>query len=316
MERFMMKIKKNKDFREVKTKELLSKIEKGKAYTHAGVFHADDVMSAALLKIVNPNIVIERVYELPNDVDQYLAFDIGLGEYDHHQKDNEYRDVKRQYPYASFGKLWEVLGPVLVGKQYHNMEKEIIISMDIADNTGYQNPLSQLISAYNPLWDESQDDKDFDDAFDAVVTQMVIFLNRYIEKMKAYDRALENIPSIVENSFFIYYNNKKACVSVLDRYIPIAQNLSSTEIDFIIYPSSRGGYCVSPIKLGGRNKISIAVDLWGKIKKELDKIIPGVHFVHNNGFLAAVDSVESAKNLIRYSLGKKGNSYDTSEIEM
>ena len=36
-----------------------------KAFTHAGKFHADDVFSAALLRIMNPDVIIERGNQVP-----------------------------------------------------------------------------------------------------------------------------------------------------------------------------------------------------------------------------------------------------------
>ena len=45
-----------------------------KALTHAGVFHADDVFSAALLRIVNPNIIIEITKNIINIFDTFFFF--------------------------------------------------------------------------------------------------------------------------------------------------------------------------------------------------------------------------------------------------
>ena len=73
------------------------------AFTHGGVFHSDDVFSAALLKIINPDIKIIRGFKVPDNF-AGLVFDIGGGAYDHHQMDNEIRE--NGIPYASFGKLW------------------------------------------------------------------------------------------------------------------------------------------------------------------------------------------------------------------
>ena len=38
-----------------------------KAITHGGKFHTDDVLSTVLIKMLNPNIVIERVNEYVGD---------------------------------------------------------------------------------------------------------------------------------------------------------------------------------------------------------------------------------------------------------
>lgn len=40
-----------------------------KAFTHGGIFHADDVFSAALLRMMNPDIFIERGNQVPNGYD-------------------------------------------------------------------------------------------------------------------------------------------------------------------------------------------------------------------------------------------------------
>ena len=82
--------------------------------THAGRFHADDVFSAALLKIVKPEVKVKRVMHVPEDFDG-IAFNIGGGRYDHHQKGAEVRESG--YAYAAFGLLWRDLGPKLVGRE-------------------------------------------------------------------------------------------------------------------------------------------------------------------------------------------------------
>ena len=43
---------------------------KDTALTHGGKFHADDVFSAALLRIINPNIRIIRAFEVPENFDE------------------------------------------------------------------------------------------------------------------------------------------------------------------------------------------------------------------------------------------------------
>ena len=77
------------------------------AITHGGNFHADDVFSAALLKMVNPEIDIVRTFKIPDDF-AGIAFDIGYGEYDHHQEAAAVRE--NGIPYAAFGLLWREFG--------------------------------------------------------------------------------------------------------------------------------------------------------------------------------------------------------------
>ena len=80
------------------------------AFTHGGKFHADDVFSAALLKICNPNIAIQRGFAVPQGF-AGLVFDIGDGPFDHHAKNSPVRE--NGVPYAAFGLLWRELGPLL-----------------------------------------------------------------------------------------------------------------------------------------------------------------------------------------------------------
>lgn len=49
-----------------------------KGFTHAGRFHADDVFAAALLRLCNPNIRIQRGFSVPEGYDG-IVFDIGDG---------------------------------------------------------------------------------------------------------------------------------------------------------------------------------------------------------------------------------------------
>lgn len=83
---------------------LLEKIKQknASAFTHSGKFHADDVFSAALLLYLNPEITIARGNIVPENYEG-LVFDIGRGQYDHHQKDSRIRD--NGVPYAAFGLL-------------------------------------------------------------------------------------------------------------------------------------------------------------------------------------------------------------------
>ena len=77
------------------------------AITHNGRFHTDDVFSAALLKILNPQINIERKNSVPEGYSG-LVFDLGGGEFDHHGSRSRFR--KNGVQYASFGLLWREYG--------------------------------------------------------------------------------------------------------------------------------------------------------------------------------------------------------------
>lgn len=153
-------------------------------FTHGGTFHADDVFSAALLRILNPDIVIERGFKVPDNFDG-IVFDIGGGKYDHHETP---RDVRiGGVPYAAFGKLWAVYGPQLVGPdQAKWLDETFIQPLDSTDNGGAPNPLSTVIAGMNPLWNQ---DEDQNACFQRAVDLAYQMLTRQIEGCESREAA-------------------------------------------------------------------------------------------------------------------------------
>lgn len=98
-----------------------------KAFTHGGIFHADDVFSAALLRMMNPDIFIERGNQVPDGYDG-LVFDIGGGAFDHHQEDRRVREMVFRLRHSdcygkSMGKtFWRVkrTGQTLMKNSFRN----------------------------------------------------------------------------------------------------------------------------------------------------------------------------------------------------
>ena len=83
------------------------------AFTHGGIFHADDVFASALLVLFNPEIEIQRGFKVPENFEG-IVYDIGGGEFDHHFEGAPVRP--NGVPYSSFGLLWERFGRSL----FHN----------------------------------------------------------------------------------------------------------------------------------------------------------------------------------------------------
>ena len=142
----------------------LKELAKNGIITHNGHFHSDDVLAAALLKvigIVDDVREIQRVARVPDDFNG-LAFDIGGGEFDHHQQTGA-RCRADGSKYASFGLLWDYIGyEYIVSKFFaamsdaraavEKMDEEFVKPMDLSDNFGrvkYPNTLAHLIAAKN-----------------------------------------------------------------------------------------------------------------------------------------------------------------------
>lgn len=160
-------------------------------FTHGGVFHADDVFATALLVLINPDISVTRGFRAPEDF-AGIVYDIGGGEYDHHQKDSRVRE--NGVPYAAFGLLWERFGTMLVSDEdVREFDRSFVQPIDKSDNTGEANILSLIIADKNPSWQESS--RQMDDAFwDAVHMAKEILEGRFKQiraDREAYDAVRE-----------------------------------------------------------------------------------------------------------------------------
>ena len=143
-------------------------IRKPRLITHSGCYHADDVMSTAFLEILlnreatyeeeseeSGKIQLIRVNKI-DDIEVHpvsdIVYDVGFGEFDHHQKDKQFRP--NGIPYAAFGLLWQRYACTNgIGLNLTAMEMadaDFVQYVDQTDNGGQQkfpNPLSALVSA-------------------------------------------------------------------------------------------------------------------------------------------------------------------------
>lgn len=145
-----------------------------KLIVHGGVFHADDVMCAAMAKMLNPDVEIVRTVQLdPKDVEMngtngiYIA-DVGGGKYDHHQQDAAVRDDGNKY--AACGLLYnewkDKLFPNNPEAQKY-FEEVFIKPIEQADNGIAPNSLTTAIGEAVLTWRESG--KNMDEAFNHMV---------------------------------------------------------------------------------------------------------------------------------------------------
>lgn len=254
------------------------------ALTHAGKFHADDVFASAFLKILKPDIKIVRSNVVYDDFDG-LVFDIGMGKFDHHMKNNEVR--KDGIPYASFGKLWREFAPSCYGNYvYESIDKKLIEDLDLSDNTGCYNALAIAIDAFNPR-DVSLCDEKF---FKVVEFAREILIN-LIQKHKKQEMDLRIVEKIYEES-----TDKR--VIVFDEPYFYKDFLPNTQAIYVVYPSNRGGYVAQGVtKTSDTNELKKPFPLdW------ISNLPPYLRFCHNSRFLIAADSFEDIMKAVRVSL--------------
>ena len=287
--------------------ELLKQIKRNNAsaFTHSGKFHADDVFSAALLLYLNPEINIFRGNKVPDDFEG-VVFDIGRGQYDHHQKDSRIRE--NGVPYAAFGLLWEALGEEILGKELaEKFDQSFVQPLDNNDNTGEKNELASLIGNFNPGWDSPGNN---DQAFFQAVSVAGMILENKFERYRGNERADKRIEEILKEHELAVSSGKRAAeeskILILPEFVPCQKRLSETEIAFVIFPSNRGGYCIQPQKkeYSLNYKCSFPVEWLGLENEELvqETGLASAGFCHKGGFLMTTGTLNDAVKACEISL--------------
>ena len=285
--------------------------------THAGTFHADDVFATAFLTKIIDNPVLCRINNYTDDIEKdAIIYDIGGGEFDHHQINAKVRD--ENFKYSSIGLLFKKFGEKYlrtlindnIEEIFLEIEKNLIKQIDAIDNGVFPyiecdyniTLLSDIISLFNPTWD---DKSDRDQLFlDAVKLAEFIFdkeVNKIISKIKARDKVIEAI------------KNNEGAILYLEEFMPFkdfileSTNPKAQEIKFVIFPSIRGGYTVHTVptsKLNREPKLRFPISISGLRDEDLrgKTGIKTATFVHADGFIGAAETLEDAYLLANYAL--------------
>lgn len=191
--------------------------EANRLVVHAGIFHTDDVLCAAMARAINPDVWIDRVNtvskedaELNGTNGVYVA-DIGGGKYDHHQADAAVRVDGAKY--AACGLLYNEWKDDLFdnkeGQKY--FEDTYIKPVELMDNTGKPNPLNLSINAIRPDSDiPDPDGKLMQTAFFDAVDRMseILEAERYrinvLHKAEpeCNKKALQALPKAIQDAKF------------------------------------------------------------------------------------------------------------------
>lgn len=250
------------------------------AYTHGGVFHADDVFATAVLNMINPDIEIKRVFRVPELAENEIAFDIGGGKFDHHDvADIECHEDDEHTPYAAFGLIWREYGHLLVSEMgFKTIEKDLVIPIDAADNGVRLNPMTVYIKNLNPSWDDETAENRFDEA----VSFAEMIIRKFIEKAQSADRAYEVLINATTANQELY----NLGILEFSKYIPWKYicTVENIPVKFAVYPSLRGGYNIE----------SIDSEKFPLPEEWLAELPDGMTFCHRNRFIAATETKEQA----------------------
>lgn len=263
------------------------------AVTHGGNFHADDVFSASLLKLLNPEISITRTFEVPENYDG-IAFDVGRGKFDHHQQDAEVRE--NGVPYAAFGLLWREFGVSLLSngycapeqaqEEFEHFDESFIQPLDLDDNTGCGNQLAGAISVFNPSWDSNESS---DETFFQAVNFASVILSKKLNRIKSAQLAKKLVSEALSHA--------EGNIVILPKYAPWKKILIPSNAEFVVYPSQRGGYSaqVIPQDFDTKEVKCPFPEEWaGKPAETLQKIsgVDTLTFCHKGRFILSADRLD------------------------
>lgn len=280
--------------------------EQATVITHGGTFHSDEVLATVILSKILGDVTVLRTFKVPEELNEkVIVYDIGFGEFDHHQKDgNGARE--NGVPYAAVGLIWKKFGRMLVENTcnpelvFNLIDRDLIQGVDATDNgtmpaTDYPVQVmqfSQMISCFNPQWDSNEDS---DDAFlKAVVFAEIVFDNTLataVSKAKA--------QNIVDEAI----EKSEGHIMVLDQFVPwqefifSSNNEKAAEVQFVVFPSNRGGYnwqCV-PDALGSFGQRKAVPTEWKGLRDKAFQEVTGVvtaSFCHPAGFIGGAETLE------------------------
>lgn len=300
--------------------ELVDDQTKADFITHAGTFHADEVMATVILLNEFGSIKLARVNEIVNK-DAFL-YDIGFGLFDHHGIDF---DMTREngIKYASCGLVWKEFCNDIVKKLnvsnadefVNSIDKNLIMDIDRDDNgqsldidlTVKIQGIPSLISSFNPTWDDLKSENEC--FLNAVSFANTIF-NNIVRKMVAKEKAKRFVELGIEKS--------ENGILILDNYMPwkdivlVSTNPKARDILYAIFPSKRGGYNVvaTPKEIGSFELKKPFPGAWAGLDEiSLQKIsgVDTITFCHKGLFICACKTFNDAIKIAQISLDNKNS---------
>ncbi|MGH4120133.1 MYG1 family protein [Clostridium sp.] len=286
--------------------------------THSGKFHADDVMATAILRLLLGDIKVTRTRDenILSGLD--FVYDIGLGEFDHHQLNKEIRE--NNVPYAACGLVWREFGLRVIQKFNSEFDEDDIISIfDYVDKNILQGidatdngidikseirvaTISDIIQSFNPAWDSTSSK---DEAFEEAVGYATEIIKRIISRQVSVIKA-----RVIVNEAFQNRDIKE--IVVLKNGCPWLQQLLKIDVNievlFVISPDDNNvEYKIQTVKKTPDTfeaRKDLLESIRGKSSEEINSIIKidDAIFCHKAGFIASAKSVESALKIAELSI--------------
>ena len=276
--------------------------------THSGTMHADEVFSTAFLDLYLNDVKVYRT----NFIDQSkvgentIIYDVGRGEYDHHQPDAKKRE--NDITYCSFGLLWKEFGKKFLKKYdikyvdevWNGIDKDLVEYIDADDNGQFpkiESPykvktLPGIIKLFNPSYDSGEDESEqFVAACEvakAIFKEEILYING---KVIAEEELKEELKDLTDERYII-----------LDKFLPYEDTILGdkkySKLLFVAYPSNRGGYAIKVIPKSTEDKTARQnfPEEWAGLEGEELELISGIDgliFCHAARFIVSCKDIDA-----------------------
>lgn len=287
-----------------------------KMYTHAGVFHADEVAAYAILSEIFETLELVRLQNINEIPDDGIVVDIGREhnpdnlQFDHHQS---FLQRRNGYPYASCGLVWQKYGAQVIQYFYPHADSEFIRNVAIrvderliqgidahdADNS-YKavaqctagevsvKTLSNVISAYNfeNIHNAAIQHEQFQQAaklFNLTLRSEIKQAAKFFDTLVKF----EDIADFTETGKIVILDKHLPWREIVHEYFP--------NVLFAIVPSSHPG---APWSLIARSVAPNSRELMQPIERP--KWFDG--FIHQGKWIAGCKNVKEAVSLALHNL--------------
>lgn len=287
--------------------KIVKEIEKANSITHCGTMHADEVFATAFLEMLFGDRLVYRTSDIDYDKvsSDAIIYDVGRGEFDHHQLDALKRD--NGITYCSFGLLWKRFGREFLKKEgyyyidelFEMIDKDFVEAIDADDNGVFPKieslckvkTISNMVKLFNPSFDSCQvEDDQFVKAVNvckSIFEEEILYCNG---KVIADITVNEVIDTLGDDEKYL----------VLDKFLPyeesIINNPKANNVLFVAFPSNRGGYAIKTVPKGIDDKTArmmFPIEWAGLTDCELEKVsnIKGLTFCHTGRFIVSCRNI-------------------------
>lgn len=282
--------------------------------THSGGFHADELLSSAVLTHLFPHAEIRRTRDrqwITPAADKIIydvggAYDSEAQIFDHHQRPGPLRDDKQ--PYSSFGLIWAHYGRDYLASMdipaddiealHGQFDTEFVLPIDLLDNGAMEpsvaGPLSiltlpTLLGSLKPVFDDTSPTAD-DDAFLAALPIANSFIKARIRNFAARARAKSIVVDAIAQA-------GPSPILELPMGMPYRSALDEAKAEHMLFVINPRGddWTLNGIKLSN-DTFEQRADLpsaWaGLTDNALEEAcgVKGAKFCHNARFIAVADS--------------------------